>query len=388
LTRITLGLLTCCRQPLSTEELHNLIDEWLIESWMEQQFKNGFTDCWQDLKVPLDNLDDIISNEKIIYRIINDQFNNKNKPTLSKGQPHLPSLLLYILLTGLHPLLSGFMDEKADIDEIDNELPPDGSMQTIKQQKLAIWNLGSRALSFSSREIHNLVYDICFNQSKYIIGHGKYEYTFKNNQMRNFNKRAKYDESMPSDKIHLKTHHAGRLNEVVCLLSSPAFLIHQIESGYGLTLLDDMNRYITTTAHHQSEPNNIPTSLDLMKDKIITMQRFLASNYEFLINSNYQEKINGDSCKKFFRIKLSTNDIQSILPKIVQPVAIHKPVTPLTGSQDIPISIELDRTGNLLAYGTESGTVTVVEVQSFKILCSFLGHNMPILSLCFLDDFA
>ncbi|RTG81093.1 uncharacterized protein DC041_0001971, partial [Schistosoma bovis] len=80
--------------------------------------------------------------------------------------------------------------------------------------------------------------------------------------------------------------------------------------------------------------------------------------------------------------------IQSILPKIVQPIAIHKPVTPLTGSQDIPISIELDRTGNLLAYGTESGTVTVVEVQSFKILCSFLGHNMPILSLCFLDDFA
>ncbi|CAH8545133.1 unnamed protein product [Schistosoma haematobium] len=440
LTRITLGLLTCCRQPLSTEELHNLIDEWLIESWMEQQFKNGFTDCWQDLKVPLDNLDDIISNEKIIYRIINDQFNNKNKPTLCKGQPHLPSLLLYILLTGLHPLLSGFMDEKADIDEIDNELPPDGSMQTIKQQKLAIWNLGSGALSFSSREIHNLVYDICFNQSKYIIGHGKYEYTFKNNQMRNFNKRAKYDESMPSDKIHLKTvtlqtihnilasklrnmkdliyhlHHAGRLNEVVCLLSSPAFLIHQIESGYGLTLLDDMNRYITTTAHHQSEPSNIPTSLDLMKDKIITMQRFLASNYEFLIkhpysfaelainqdvdewihtigyacllSSNYQEKINGDSCKKFFRIKLSTNDIQSILPKIVQPIAIHKPVTPLTGSQDIPISIELDRTGNLLAYGTESGTVTVVEVQSFKILCSFLGHNMPILSLCFLDDFA
>ncbi|VDP71378.1 unnamed protein product, partial [Schistosoma curassoni] len=358
---------------------------------MEQHFKNGFTDCWRDLKVPLDNLDDIISNERIIYRIINDQFNNKNKPTLSKGQPHLPSLLLYILLTGLHPLLSGFMDEKADIDEIDNELPPDGSMQTIKQQKLAIWNLGSRALSFSSREIHNLVYDICFNQSKYIIGHGKYEYTFKNNQMRNFNKRAKYDE-------------------------------------------------ITTTAHHQSEPNNIPTSLDLMKDKIITMQRFLASNYEFLIkskemkktkehitpgngnrhekngqeldgtrkegpgqnldewihtigyacllSSNYQEKMNGDSCKKFFRIKLSTNDIQSILPKIIQPIAIHKPVTPLTGSQDIPISIELDRTGNLLAYGTESGTVTVVEVQSFKILCSFLGHNMPILSLCFLDDFA
>ncbi|CAH8524482.1 unnamed protein product [Schistosoma intercalatum] len=440
LTRITLGLLTCCRQPLSTEELHNLIDEWLIESWMEQQFKNGFTDCWQDLKVPLDNLDDIISNEKIIYRIINDQFDNKNKPTLSKGQPHLPSLLLYILLTGLHPLLSGFMDEKADIDEIDNELPPDGSMQTIKQQKLAIWNLGSRALSFSSREIHNLVYDICFNQSKYIIGHGKYEYTFKNNQMRNFNKRAKYDESMPGDKIHLKTvtlqtihnilasklrnmkdliyhlHHAGRLNEVVCLLSSPAFLIHQIESGYGLTLLDDMNRYITTIVHHQSEPNNIPTSLDLMKDKIITMQRFLASNYEFLIkhpysfaelainqdidewihtighacllSSNYQEKINGDSCKKIFRIKLSTNDIQSILPKIIQPIAIHKLVTPLTGSQDIPISIELDRTGNLLAYGTESGTVTVVEVQSFKILCSFLGHNMPILSLCFLDDFA
>ncbi|VDO97236.1 unnamed protein product [Schistosoma margrebowiei] len=307
LTRITLGLLTCCRQPLSTEELHNLIDEWLIESWMEQQFKNGYTDCWQELKVPLDNLDSIISNEKIIYRIINDQFNNKNKPTLSKGQPHLPSLLLYILLTGLHPLLSGFIDEKADIDEIDNELPPDGSMQTIKQQKLAIWNLGSRALSFSSREIHNLVYDICFNQSKYTIGHGKYEYTFKNNQMRNFNKRAKYDESMPGDKIHLKTvtlqtvhnilasksrnmkdliyhlHHAGRLNEVVCLLSSPAFLIHQIESGYGLTLLDDMNRYITTTAHHQSGTNNIPTSLDLMKDKIITMQRFLASNYEFLI---------------------------------------------------------------------------------------------------------
>ncbi|CAI2729061.1 unnamed protein product [Schistosoma spindalis] len=439
LTRITLGLLTCCRQPLSTEELHNLIDEWLLESWMEEQCKNGYTDCWQELKVPLDNLDNIMSNEKIIYRIINDQFNNKNKSTLSKGQPHLPSLLLYILLTGLHPLLSGFTDEKADIDEIDNELPLDSSIQTIKQQKLTIWNLGSRALSFSSREIHNLVYDICFNQSKCSIDHEKYKYSFKNSQIKNFSKRAKYDNSIPSEKIHLKTvtlqtihnilasrlrntkdliyhlHHAGRLNEVVCLLSSPAFLIHQIDSGYGLTLLDDMNRYITTTTHHQYEPNNIPTSLDLMKDKIITMQRFLSLNYEFLIkhpysfaelainqdvdewihtigyacllSSNYQDKINGDSCKNFFRIKLNTNDIPSILPKIIQPIAIHKPVTPLTGSQDIPISIELDRTGNLLAYGTESGTVTVVEVQSFKILCSFLGHNMPILSLCFLDDF-
>ncbi|CAH8571778.1 unnamed protein product [Schistosoma rodhaini] len=440
LTRITLGLLTCSRQPLSTEELHNLIDEWLIESWMEEQYKNGYTDSWQELKVPLDNLDNIMSNEKIIYRIINDQFNNKNKPMLSKGQPHLPSLLLYILLTGLHPLLSGFTDERSDIDEIDEELPFDDSMQTIKQKKLTIWNLGSRALSFSSREIHNLVYDICFSQSKYSIGHKKYEYSFKNNQTKNCNKRAKYSESIPDDKIHLKTvtlqtihnilasklrnmkdliyhlHHAGRLNEVVCLLTSPAFLIHQIESGYGLTLLDDMNRYITTTTttHHQSESNNIPTSLDFMRDKIRTMQRFLASNYEFLIkhpysftelainqdvdewihtigyasllSSNYQEKINGDLCKKFFRIKLNTNDNSCILPKIIQPIAIHKPVTPLTGSQDIPIAIELDRTGNLLAYGTESGTVTVVEVQSFKTLCSFLGHNMPILSLCFLDD--
>lgn len=96
--------------------------------------------------------------------------------------------------------------------------------------------------------------------------------------------------------------------------------------------------------------------------------------YACLLSSNYQEKINGDSCKKIFRIKLSTNDIQSIPPKIVQPIAIHKPVTPLTGSQDIPISIELDRTGNLLAYGTESGTVTVVEVQSFKVSFSRFSY--------------
>ncbi|VDP01507.1 unnamed protein product [Schistosoma mattheei] len=240
LTCITLGLLTCCRQPLSTEELHNLIDEWLIESWMEQQFENGYTDCWKDLKVPLDNLDDIISNEKIIYRIISDQFNNKNKPTLSKGQPHLPSLLLYILLTGLHPLLSGFIDEKADIDEIDNELPPDGSMQTIKQQKLAIWNLGSRALSFSSREIHNLVYDICFNQSKYIIGHGKYEYTFKNNQMKNFNKRAKYDESMPGDKIHLKTVTLQTIHNILAskLRNMKDLIYHLVSSLLAYLLLD------------------------------------------------------------------------------------------------------------------------------------------------------
>ncbi|KAH8877567.1 Telomerase protein component 1 [Schistosoma japonicum] len=446
LTRIVLGLIACTRQPLSTEELHRLIDDWLRQSFMEQQNANcsgGYKDPWHELRAPLtfdasSDFDNIMSNESIIRKLLIDrQFNNNgDQNRTSKGRPHLPSLALHILLTSLHPLLSGFGDDNDEVLGVDESL--EDSTGATKRQKLTAWNLGSRAISFSSREIQQLVYDICFNRSKC---DSRYDWIFRKNSIKSVDpsKRLKSDVDYDGGEIHLKPvtletihnilainlrnmkdaiyhlYHAGRLNTVACLLSSPVFILHQIQSGYGLTLLDDMNTFlVTTSSRHLLISNDQPTELHLMRDKIISMQTFLATNYEFLTQhpSSFAElAINQDAddwihtiglvclCSSndnemtelhneiFFRIKPNKN-ASSILPKIIQPNAIYKPVTPMNGRQDVPLSIELDRTGNLLAYGTESGTVTVVEVQSFKVLCSFLGHSMPILNLCFLDNIA
>uniref|UniRef100_A0AA85JD02 CCR4-NOT transcription complex subunit 11 n=1 Tax=Trichobilharzia regenti TaxID=157069 RepID=A0AA85JD02_TRIRE len=182
LTRIVLGFLTCSKYPLSTDELHNLIDNWLYESIVEQTFEDSdivdnegkctaYLDPWKELKVPNDDasvhLNDMISNESIIQEVISDPYLiEKLKYKCFSAQPHLPSLALHILLTGLHPLLSGFSSEEnlTNMDDDDNE-GGENSRETIPKQNLNIWNLGSRAISFRSREICDLVYDVCFKRS-------------------------------------------------------------------------------------------------------------------------------------------------------------------------------------------------------------------------------
>ncbi|CAH8517975.1 unnamed protein product [Heterobilharzia americana] len=433
LTRVVLGFLICSRCPLSTDELHGLVDEWLCESAIKDEFEEGNcnADPWKELTITSDDislcLDKMYLNESVIQKVITGQWSNDMHRSKSfRKQPHLPSLALHILLTGLHPLLSGFSDEgdfiEMNSDDDDEDLC-EKSIETIKRQKLTIWNLGSKAISFRSCELRDLVNDICFNRLNYASTHQKFASYYNKPKRSNdeihlktvtlktiHNILAKQGSNMKDVIYHL--YHAERLDIVACLLSSPTFLIHQIQSGYGSTLLEDFRRCVTTDRNDQllTRKEDHP-SINDMNDKIIAMQTFIASNYELLtkhpssfaelaINQDVSEwiqkvglvylfysdppDVDPSQRQMFFSIKRD-RDIPFSLPKVVQPFLIHKPVTPLNGSRDVPISVAIDRMGTLLAYGTESGTVNVVQIQSMKVLCSFLGHNLPILSLCFID---
>lgn len=69
-------------------------------------------------------------------------------------------------------------------------------------------------------------------------------------------------------------------------------------------------------------------------------------------------------------VQLPLNHVSSItshLAKSIQPVAVHKSLSSFNGDFETPTSIQLEPNGKLFAYGTKSGKVTVVDLESMKV---------------------
>lgn len=179
LTRLTFGILISLIRPISSNELHRLIDHW-INLHANRKKDNQHPTLKQDYWQLLANMEE--SDESDLDRLLNRELNiqnllfrnnqlrlttdNKNVKNMDvdddQSRYHLPSLFFQMLLINLRPLLSGLGDS-FDPNELDDENVDEENLEY--QKKLNLWNLDARVLVLRSDEVRKSILNVCFNES-------------------------------------------------------------------------------------------------------------------------------------------------------------------------------------------------------------------------------
>uniref|UniRef100_A0A183A136 DRIM domain-containing protein n=1 Tax=Echinostoma caproni TaxID=27848 RepID=A0A183A136_9TREM len=151
LVLITLALLACSRKPLTSVELHSLLDSWLADRQGNQK-GHGHGPSWKDLLTSFssesEDLDSLNSlQQKINHLILEDSASYlKDSSKLIR----VPSLAFHILLSGIRPLLAGLGDQEENL----------GSEDLVSPNR----ELG--LIRLRNPEVLDLIQDICFNLNK------------------------------------------------------------------------------------------------------------------------------------------------------------------------------------------------------------------------------
>ncbi|TPP62495.1 hypothetical protein FGIG_03131 [Fasciola gigantica] len=431
LVLMTLGLLACSRRPLSSVDLCTLLDAWLED---RRGIKPSRTvePSWKDL-VPLPSTADNLRSESSLEQAIEKLILEEQDISITSGKTpkraHIPSLAFHILLSGIRPLLAGLGDEdEPAASNSEHELTIASSNQ---------WGL----IRLRNTELVQLIQDICFNANKKSLstfsrlGYHKPTGPFLPGSS-NSAKRLRLttqcpDPGEPSRQftgtldrkyIHwlLATRlpgldnkvyhffHAGQLEVVIRLLGSPTFLIERLRSGQGSFLLEDFQGYPTSDIEIQ-EAWVKRTQTGDSAGMLAAMRQFIANNsmiltkypflfYELAANYNTDPWIRRlglmhiKSRKEALKSDVIPNPIrflvrrpQSVIGNELDVNAAHMPHT-VCHPSDVASVVALSPNGRLLIYGTQTGTVTLINTTTMREIRSFYGHSGAVLSLCFLGN--
>ncbi|KAH8877569.1 Telomerase protein component 1 [Schistosoma japonicum] len=424
-TVATLGFLIFCRHSLSIKELLILLNEWLfitssstttittapcsLDEKLNITWENQPWKMLSTIKDKPNDFESICALESNIEKFILSKLSNNNLCgvyTKSKQQFCLSPLKFHIVLNELQPLLAIFNRSLNCLNAVitNNLTLLSDEMVTLKH-KISLWSLGAGKLSFLSHSIKELVFDIFFkNQESYMYS----TYTFQTT----IHKILAIALSDLDDKLYHFLY-ADELDIICHLLTSPTFIC-KILSNHPSTLIKFLNGYPTNNPGIQGKWKRKMKSCTF-GDKIDAMKKFILMNYEFLVkypNSFCELAINQDSSEWIHTLGLcllylSNSHLQLSQPNLnyspilfrlnsskrmlispVQQNISYKPIVTSLGSMDVPTSVEVYSTVNLLVYGTKCGTIAFVEMSSMHELGSLSAHHASVQSLCFLDDFS
>ncbi|CAH8536159.1 unnamed protein product [Heterobilharzia americana] len=418
LTFAAFGFLIFCRRPLSTKDLYLLLNEWL--STPQRVEECGATLENDPLKMlsavrdkPM-NVDRAIIFERNIKMFIvlrnSDTIFGVEKP----HQLYLPSLMFHLLLDELRPLLSFAKNTSS--------FSLSGDMALI--QKISAWNLGTENLSFISQSVQELVTDVCFktliNSSdtlnsdlqEYVEPHAVGKMCSSLNDA--FSTAIHRILAIMLPDLNEKLHHflyADELDVICHLLTSPVFITEVMQQSPSTVIEWLSGRCPTSDLCAQRKWKTKLESCPFY-DKIEMMQRFIQTNYDFLVkyptsfgelainqNSNdwihtlgltllsltdvlqSNSSINNNKTHMFYRI----NSLDRALINPAKPNMLYKPISTLNGFMDVPTCVEINLTSNLLVYGTRCGTIIFTDASTKHEICSFTGHHSSVQSLCFLQ---
>ncbi|CAL8093119.1 unnamed protein product [Calicophoron daubneyi] len=430
LTLAALAFLICARRPLSTAELHELLDAWL------ESKQHDDVSPWALLDKDFHQTTDLVGLKNCeiqMYSLLHETKTQQSAQTAHGA--HLPSLAYQILLAGLRPLLAG-------TDELDRTTEDSDERSELLNEILT--NVSGVWLRLRSQEIIDVVRNLCFTQSDSISAVDRLGYrppvSFSSSTSAT-GKRLRLGLSGGAklgaktidakqifwllatklDEVEYKVYYffqSGHLNVVCSLLTSPVFLVSRFRSGHGISLLEDYQGYATLDPEtnlewlkrSKSDPNF--SCVREMK-AFVGLHCHTLAKYPFLFaelainheSSSWVQQIGcahltltielaeasaGENRIRLFirrnlpRIQTSGDASES--PMVIQPVSVHKFHSGSGNSSDSPTALALSQDGSLLAFGTQTGIVTVTELSTMREIRSFYGHNCAILSLCFISD--
>ncbi|KAF5404397.1 hypothetical protein PHET_02194, partial [Paragonimus heterotremus] len=440
LTLAALAFICASPRPLAGTELHTLLDAWLLNCQETDESKRDPVDSlWLELDMELATMEDMefwFSFEQKIHALLTGP-NKPNKSVAKKTRVHLPALAFHILLSGLRPLLAGFGD--------DEDAECDTSSTEDNLTALDLRKLPKGWIRFRSQEITNVVQDIICGRTTGLTSFarlGFHQPTIGVASL-NYSKRTRVDGvakfvkgTRPVDQVYIHWllatklddlehklfhfFHANKMRILCHLLISGAFLSAKFRAGLGGSILQDFQGYKCKDSDLQAKWNeisrNAPISPYLSSvRKFIAVHSGILFKYPFLIS---QLAINDPSdawIRKWGYVQLAlhrslivsnvpTVSHGSFSPRVrtfvcrslpsttdqstgtVSPSAIYTPLNQAgPGSRsNVPTAIACSPNGLLLVIGTSSGTLSVIELATFRDLRSLFGHRNSVLSVCFL----
>ncbi|OON17840.1 WD domain, G-beta repeat protein, partial [Opisthorchis viverrini] len=383
LTSAALAFMCCSQKPLATDELHVLIDSWMLATRSDPVSTKSTPvgDPWYTLETDLppttSSIADLISREREVESLLNSAALNRSRKVC------LPHLAFYTLLSGLRPLLAGMGDESQNDEDDDDE------------DRVSVASKGW--LRFRSQEIKNHVRDIVFvNKGSSLPAYSRlgFHQTSRTLAQSHTSKRAKVsgfpdmaattDGKINEEFIHwlLATKlpdleykiyhlfHAGKFHTVCRLLTSAIFLTAKFRAGLRSSLLEDFQIQATGSVDVQERWMKACQN-DAVKLRLDAIRIFVGIHNSVLSSS------------------LSSSGAPSVRLFIRHNYMSEAPVLPVKVSSasgvDTLTAVAVSPNSSLVVYGDQSGTITVAELGSFRELRSLFGHRGAVCSLCFLS---
>ncbi|GAA53848.1 telomerase protein component 1 [Clonorchis sinensis] len=411
LTSAALAFMCCSQKPLATDELHVLIDSWMLATRSDPA-STPVEDPWYALETDslptTGSIADLICREREVESLLNSTALNKSRKVC------LPHLAFYTLLSGLRPLLAGMGDESQNNEDEDDEdrvlVAPKG------------W------LRFRSQEIKNHVRDIVFvNKGGSLPAYSRlgFHQTSRTLAQSHTSKRAKLsgfpdmtattDGKINEEFIHwlLATRlpdleykiyhlfHAGKFHIVCRLLTSAVFLTAKFRAGLRSSLLEDFQIEATASVDAQErwlkvcQNDAVKVLLDATRI-FVGIHNSVLSRYPFLFGElaiNYEVEKSVQQLGLAYlsltdKSSLSSTGAPSVRLFIRHSCLSDAPVLPVKVSSpsgvDTLTAVAVSPNSSLVVYGDQSGMITVAELGSFRELRSLFGHRGAVCSLCFL----
>ncbi|KAA3681295.1 telomerase protein component 1 [Paragonimus westermani] len=440
LTLTALSFICASPRPLAGNELHTLLDAWLLNSQATDESKRDPVDSsWLELDVEFVTMEDMefwFSFEQKVYALLTGS-NEVNKLVTNKTRVHLPALAFHILLNGLRPLLAGFGDE--------GDAECDTSSTECNSTSLDLRKLPKGWIRFRSQEIANIVQDIVCGRTAGLTSFARLGFhqpavvgasfhQWKRTRVDGVDKFVKGGRSVDqvyihwllatrlSDLEHKLFHffHADKMRIVCHLLISGTFLSAKFRAGFGSSILENFQGYECGNYDLQAkwketyQNPSISAYLSSVR-KFIAVHSGILSKYPFLISQLAINDTSNAWIRKWGCVQLalhqslitpivaavnhgsSSSRVRTFvcrsLPStmdqstgIVSPSAVYTPLNQTgPGSRsNVPTAIACSPNGQLLVIGTSFGTVSVMELATLRELRSLFGHRNSVLSLCFL----
>ncbi|CAH8484950.1 unnamed protein product [Dicrocoelium dendriticum] len=426
ITLATLAFICCSRRPLTMEELHILLDTWLADpNHISEEPKTGESLTWSSLCHGLCDLSDskeMLERELLIAQLLSSNWSVQSKTVQLQG--HLPSLAFTILIRRLSPLFAGFGDQSDDIHADEESI--------VSDEHLKLRGL----IRFRSEDIASVVREVVFGKvdrlhSYSLLGFHRptsaYATNFQNKRFRpekleDTEEIKEIDEKYvhwilatklidPRDIIHHFIR-AGKLTIAHQLLTSAVFLVEKLRTGLGDSIMEDFDECESSDSAQQSfwkwdnasQPNKT-------RDRLKSMLWFIGANLPFLtrypclfgelcinnrssswiqqlgfayltLSASQKCKENGPDVRLLVRRSHAsdfTDEARRLAPVVVQNPASTSQIT------EAPTTVTVSPNGQLLVYGSQSGSITVVELKTLRVLRSLFGHRSAVLCLCFLS---
>ncbi|KAF6778822.1 hypothetical protein AHF37_01244 [Paragonimus kellicotti] len=337
LTLTALAFICASPRPLAGTELHALLDAWLLNSQETDDSKRDPVDSlWLELDMELATMEDMefwFSFEQKIHALLTGP-NKANEFVAKKARVHLPALAFHILLSGLRPLLAGFGDEE--------DVECDTSSTEDNLTALDLRKLPRGWIRFRSQEIANIVQDTICERTTGLTSFARLGFHQPTIGIASFD--------------HSKRTRVDGTAKFVKGTRYP-FLIGQ------LAINDASDGWIRKWGSVQ----------------LALHRSLIASVVAAVSHGSSSPHVRTFVCRS-----LPSNSDQST--GIVSPSAIYTLLNQTgPGSRsNVPTAIACSPNGQLLVIGTSSGTISVMELATFRELRSLFGHRNSVLSLCFL----
>ncbi|TGZ58462.1 hypothetical protein CRM22_009630 [Opisthorchis felineus] len=414
LTSAALAFMCCSQKPLATDELHVLIDSWLLATRSDPASAKctPVEDPWYALETDLPpttgSIADLISREREVESLLNSAASDRSRKV------SLPHLAFYTLLSGLRPLLAGMDDESQnDEDEEDADrvlVAPKGWLRFRSQEiknhvrNIVLVNKGGSLPAYSQ---------LGFHQTSRTLARS---HTSKRAKVSGFpDMTATTNGKINEEFIHwlLATRlpdleykiyhlfHAGKFHIVCRLLTSAIFLTAKFRAGLRSSLLEDFQIQATASVDVQERWMKVCQN-DAVKVRLDAIRIFVGihnsvlSRYPFLFGElaiNYEVEKSVQQLGIAYltmtnKSGLSSSEAPSVRLFIRHSCISDAPVLPVKVSSpsgaDTLTAVAVSPNSSLVVYGDQSGMITVAELGSFRELRSLFGHRGAVCSLCFL----